>query len=162
MSPFDLTRLLFGDLISLFLYINAAIIIIVIVFVKPRKVTSIYLWIAAFLLLPMIFVLIFYIFFGRDYHRQKLFKNKWVKDANVVKLLREQRKNLVLTSESYVNIPAREHRARAHADQHQQQLRHHGQRGALHQRRRRVLQGLVRGDLQGEALRPYGDVHHPQ
>ena len=102
MSPFDLTRLLFGDLISLFLYINAAIIIVVIVFVKPRRVTSIYLWIAAFLLLPLIFVLIFYIFFGRDYHRQKLFKNKWVKDANVVKLLREQRKNLVLASESYV------------------------------------------------------------
>jgi cardiolipin synthase len=94
--------LLFGPLVSMILYINAAIIIITIVFIKPRPVKSIYLWIAAFLLLPVIFVVVFYIFFGRDYHRQKLFKNKWVKDANVVKLLREQRENLVLTSESYV------------------------------------------------------------
>jgi cardiolipin synthase len=101
MNPFDLTNLIFGGLVGLFLYINAGFIIIIIVFIKPRRVTSIYLWIAAFLLLPLIFVLVFYIFFGRDYHRQKLFKNKGVKDANVVKLLREQRKNLVLTSESY-------------------------------------------------------------
>jgi cardiolipin synthase len=102
MTPFDLTNLLFGPVISLFLYINAALIIIVMVFIKPRPVTSIYLWIAAFLLLPAIFVIVFYIFFGRDYHRQKKFKNKWMKDADVVKLLREQRKNLVLASESYV------------------------------------------------------------
>ena len=102
MTPFDLTNLIFGPLISLFLYINAGLIIIIMVFIKPRRVTSIYLWIAAFLLLPLIFVLIFYILFGRDYHRQKMFKNKWMKDADVVKLLREQRKNLVLTSESYV------------------------------------------------------------
>ena len=102
MIPSDLMDLLFGPLVSMILYINAAIIIITIVFIKPRPVKSIYLWIAAFLLLPVIFVVVFYIFFGRDYHRQKLFKNKWVKDANVVKLLREQRENLVLTSESYV------------------------------------------------------------
>ena len=101
MTPFDLTNLVFGDFISLLLYINAAIIIIIIVFIKPRKVTSIYLWFAAILLLPLIFVMIFYVLFGRDYHRQKLFKNKVATDATVVKLLREQRKNLVLASETY-------------------------------------------------------------
>jgi len=101
MTSLDPTSLIFGGLIGLFLYFNAAFIIIFIVFIKPRRVTSIYLWIAAFLLLPLIFVIIFYIFFGRDYHRQKLFKNKWVKDADVVKLLREQRKNLVLVSDGY-------------------------------------------------------------
>lgn len=98
----DLTNFIFGDLVSMFLYINAALIIIFIVFIKPREVTSIYLWIAAFLFLPVIFVLIFYVFFGRDYRRLKLFRNKAANDANVYNLVREQRKNMVLASESYV------------------------------------------------------------
>jgi len=98
----DLTNFIFGDLVTLFLYINAGLIIIFIVFIKPREVTSIYLWIAAFLFLPVIFVLIFYVFFGRDYHRLKMFKSKAANDANVYKILREQRKNMVLVSESYL------------------------------------------------------------
>lgn len=101
MTPFDLTSFIFGPIISLILYINAAIIIMIMVFIKPRPVTSIYLWTAAFLLLPALFVVIFYFFFGRDYHRQKQFRNKWMNDTNVVKLLREQRKNLVLPAETY-------------------------------------------------------------
>ena len=102
MTPFDVTNLLFGPIVSLILYINAGLIILVMVFIKHRQVTSIYLWSAAFLLLPAVFVLIFYFFFGRDYHRQKLFRSKSANDANVVKLLREQRKSLILASESYV------------------------------------------------------------
>jgi cardiolipin synthase len=103
MALVDLANLVFGDLIRLFLYVNAALIIVTIVFIRPRRVTSIYLWIAAFLVLPLIFVLIFYLFFGRDYRRQKMFKNKGVNDANVVKLLREQRKTLDFTSVTYEN-----------------------------------------------------------
>jgi cardiolipin synthase len=103
MALVDLTNLIFGDLMTLFFYIIAGITIITIVFIKPRRVTSIYLWIAAFLILPVVFVLIFFIFFGRDYRRQKKFKNKRVNDANVVELLRQQRKTLAFTSESYEN-----------------------------------------------------------
>jgi len=103
MTPVDVTNFIFGDLLKIFLWINAGLIIITIVFVKPRRVTSIYIWIAAFLALPLVFVLIFYIFFGRDYRRQKMFRNKGVSDANVLKLLREQRKTLDFTSESYEN-----------------------------------------------------------
>jgi len=103
MALADLMSFFFGDLIGLFLYINAGLIIITIVFLKPRRVTSIYLWIAAFLILPLVFVIVFYIFFGRDYHTQKLFKNKGVRDANVVEFLRQQRKTLGFTAESYEN-----------------------------------------------------------
>ena len=52
MAPLDLTNLVlvmnffFGPLVALFLYLNALLIIITIVFLKPRQVTSIYLWIA--------------------------------------------------------------------------------------------------------------------
>ena len=103
MALVDLTNFIFGDLIRLFLYINAVAVIITIVFIKPKKVTSIYLWIAAFLILPLFFVLIFYVFFGRDYRRRKLFKNKGRSDAQVIELLREQRKTLAFSSETYEN-----------------------------------------------------------
>jgi cardiolipin synthase len=101
MALLDLTNYVLDNLIILFLVINSILILITIIFISPRKVTSIYIWLAAFLILPLIFVLIFYIFFGRDYRRQKMFKSKGVKDAKVVELLRQQRKTLAFTSESY-------------------------------------------------------------
>jgi cardiolipin synthase len=98
----DLTNFIFGDIVSMLLYLNAAYIIIFIVFIKPREVTSIYLWVIAFLFLPVIFVSVFYVFFGRDRHRLNMFKSKVANDANVFKLLSEQRKNMVLASDSYL------------------------------------------------------------
>jgi len=92
---------LFGPWVAIFLYLNAFLIIVTIIFLKPRQVTSIYLWIASFLLLPLAFVIIFYIYFGRDYHHQKVFMTKSTNDLNVYESLRQQRKNLLYTSESY-------------------------------------------------------------
>ncbi len=51
----------------------------------------------------MVFVIIFYIWFGRDYHHQKVFKNKTKNDFNVVETLRQQRKNLQFTPDTYEN-----------------------------------------------------------
>ncbi len=107
MAVLDLSNLilvvnfLFGPIVAVILYLNAAAIIITIIFVKPRQVTSIYLWIASFLLLPMFFVIVFYIWFGRDYHHSKVFKTKGKSDFSVVEILREQRKSLLFSSESY-------------------------------------------------------------
>jgi cardiolipin synthase len=107
MPAYDLTNFtlvlnfLFGPLVAIFLYINALLIIITIIFLKPRQVTSIYLWIASFLLLPMVFVIVFYIYFGRDYRHQKVFRTKSVRDITVVEALRQQRKSLLFSSESY-------------------------------------------------------------
>jgi len=103
MALLDLTTTVWDNLIILFLVINSILILITIIFISPRKVTSIYLWLAAFLILPMVVVLIFYVFFGRDYRRQKMFKNKGVKDAKVVELLRQESKTLAFTSETYEN-----------------------------------------------------------
>ena len=107
MALLDLTTFIlivnffFGPLFALFLYLNAAIIIITIIFLKPRQVTSIYLWIASFLILPGVFVIVFYIYFGRDYRHQQMFRNKSVRDFTVVEGLRKQRKNLLFTPDSY-------------------------------------------------------------
>jgi len=107
MAVLDLSSLilivnfLLGPIVAAVLYLNAAAIIITMIFVKPRQVTSIYLWIASFLLLPMFFVIVFYIWFGRDYHHQKVFKTKGKSDFTVVETLRQQRKSLLFSSESY-------------------------------------------------------------
>lgn len=97
----DFLNFVLGDLLSLFFIINAVLIIITIVFIRPKRVTSIYLWVAAFLLFPLVFVLVFYIFFGRDYRRQKLFKHKGVSDAKVLELLHEQKRMLDFAPETY-------------------------------------------------------------
>lgn len=105
----SVTGLVFGDLLRLFLEINAIIIIITIVFIRPRRVTSIYLWVAAFLILPLIFVLIFYVFFGRDYQRQKLFKTKALSDAKIGEMLRQQRQDLDRTYDTLDSTTLHEH-----------------------------------------------------
>ena len=109
MAVLDLTNFvlvlnfLFGPLVAVFLYLNAMLIIVTIVFLKPRQVTSIYLWSASFLVLPMAFVIIFYIYFGRDYRHQKVFRTKTANDLNVVENLRKQRKNLLFSSDTWAN-----------------------------------------------------------
>lgn len=95
-----LVNFLLGPIFALFLYLNAAAIVITIIFLKPRQVTSIYLWIASFLILPGVFVIVFYIYFGRDYRHQQMFREKSVRDVTVVQGLRKQRKNLLFTPDS--------------------------------------------------------------
>ena len=67
---------LLADLLYLFIIINAIIVIITIVFVQKKRPESVLLWMMAFLVLPVVFVLIFYLFLGRDYSHRKLFRNK--------------------------------------------------------------------------------------
>lgn len=76
-----------GQLLVNFLYIfiiiNAIIVIITIVFVQKKRPESVLVWMMAFILLPVVFVLIFYLFLGRDYSRKKMFRNKASLDRKV-------------------------------------------------------------------------------
>ncbi|MDD1743282.1 MAG: cardiolipin synthase [Methanomassiliicoccales archaeon] len=90
-----------SEFLQLFLYLNAILIVITIVFVRPRRVQSIYLWIAAFLLLPILFVVVFYLFFGRDYRRAKLFKSKGAADKLGTDYLRKVREELFVCSDEH-------------------------------------------------------------
>jgi cardiolipin synthase A/B len=90
-----------SEIFQLFLYLNAILIVITIIFVRPRRVQSIYLWIAAFLLLPILFVLVFYVFFGRDYRRAKLFRSKGAADKLGTDSLRKMRERLFTCSKDH-------------------------------------------------------------
>jgi cardiolipin synthase len=72
-----------ADLLYLFIFINAVLVIITIVFVQRKRPESVLLWMMAFLVLPLIFVLIFYLFLGRDYSHRKMFRNKAAIDMKV-------------------------------------------------------------------------------
>ena len=74
---------LLADLLYLFIIINAIIVIITIIFVQKKRPESVLLWMMAFLVLPVLFVLIFYLFLGRDYSHRKLFRNKASVDRKV-------------------------------------------------------------------------------
>jgi cardiolipin synthase len=74
---------LLGDLIWLIILINSIIVIITIVFVQKKRPEAVLVWIMAFLVLPLLFVLIFYLFLGRDYQKKKLFRNKGATDRAV-------------------------------------------------------------------------------
>ena len=74
---------LLADLLYLFIIINAIIVIITIIFVQKKRPESVLLWMMAFLVLPVVFVLIFYLFLGRDYSHRKLFRNKASVDRKV-------------------------------------------------------------------------------
>jgi cardiolipin synthase A/B len=77
------TGLNLESLIYLFFVINAILVIITIIFIQRKRPESVLLWMMAFLVLPIAFVLIFYIFLGRDYANRKMFRNKAALDMKV-------------------------------------------------------------------------------
>ena len=74
---------LVANILYLFILINAIIVIITVIFVQKKRPESVLLWMLAFLVLPVVFVLIFYLFLGRDYSRKKMFQNKAALDRKV-------------------------------------------------------------------------------
>jgi cardiolipin synthase A/B len=72
-----------SSLIYWFILINAILVIITILFVQKKRPESVLLWMMAFLVLPLVFVLIFYLFMGRDYSHRKMFRNKAAVDTKV-------------------------------------------------------------------------------
>ncbi len=74
---------LVGDLWWFFLLLNALVVIIAIVFVQKKRPESVLLWLLAFMIFPLVFVLIFYILLGRDYRHRRLFRDKGQADREV-------------------------------------------------------------------------------
>ncbi|MEM0449157.1 MAG: cardiolipin synthase [Methanomassiliicoccales archaeon] len=82
---FDLYQVwaLVGDLWWLFLMANAIAVLITIVFVQKKRPESVLLWLLAFIVLPLVFVLIFYILLGRDHRNRRRFREKAQMDREV-------------------------------------------------------------------------------
>jgi cardiolipin synthase len=95
-----------GQIIYLFILINAIIVLFTIIFVQKKRPESVLLWMLAFLVLPLVFVLIFYLFLGRDLSRRKMFKNKGKLDQKVEITLEKLQNRYFVTELSKLPDPA--------------------------------------------------------
>ena len=62
--------------ITIILYLFSVLVILTIIFVQKKRPETVLVWVTACLAFPLIFVLLFYVFLGRDYSRKKMFRNK--------------------------------------------------------------------------------------
>ena len=78
---------IFGLYITIVLYLFSIDVILTIIFVQKKRPETVMVWVIACLAFPLIFVLLFYVFLGRDYKRKKMFGNKAEMDREVGKAL---------------------------------------------------------------------------
>jgi len=76
-----------GDTIWIFLVINGILVIFTVIFVQKKRPEAVLVWIMAFLILPLFFVLLFYVVLGRDHRHRKMFHNKAEVDREVDSIL---------------------------------------------------------------------------
>jgi len=84
-----------GAIIYLFILINAIVVLFTIIFVQKKRPESVLVWLMAFLFLPLVFVLIFYLFLGREYSHRKMFRNKATMDIKVAIALEKLQGNYI-------------------------------------------------------------------
>ncbi len=70
-----------------FTLLNVVIVILTIVFVQKKRPESVLVWVMAFLVLPVIVALFFYLLLGRDYYRKRIFRQKASVDRETLKAL---------------------------------------------------------------------------
>jgi cardiolipin synthase len=85
-----------GRMFNVLLILNAIIVIVTIIFVQKKRPESVLLWMLAFLILPLVFVLVFYLFLGRDYRNQRLFRDKAEVDRDAVATLQRLKGDLFI------------------------------------------------------------------
>ncbi len=83
----DLFWSTFGLYITVILYLFTIDVVLTIVFIQKKPPEAVLVWVIACLAFPLAFVLLFYIFLGRDYKRKKMFGNKAEMDREVGRAL---------------------------------------------------------------------------
>ncbi len=76
-----------GVYITIVLYLLAVLVIWTVIFVQKKRPETILVWVLACLSFPLVFVLLFYAYLGRDYRRKKMFRNKTEADREVASAL---------------------------------------------------------------------------
>jgi cardiolipin synthase A/B len=72
----------YGYLTIVFSFL-AILVIFTIIFVQKKRPLAVLVWALAFIAFPIFFVLLFYVFLGRDYRRKKMFRNRAEVDQEV-------------------------------------------------------------------------------
>jgi ABC-type transport system involved in multi-copper enzyme maturation permease subunit len=139
---------IFGLYITIVLYLFSIDVILTIIFVQKKRPETVMVWVIACLAFPLIFVLLFYVFLGRDYKRKKMFGNKAEMDREVGKALFKTKGTLFASDLSKPGLGQNESLARMLFESGRSYLTND--------------QGHTRGDKGGQALHSYGILHDSQ
>jgi cardiolipin synthase len=83
-----------GVYITIIMYVFSVLVILTIIFVQKKRPETVLVWVISCLAFPLIFVLLFYVFLGRDYRRKKMFGNKAEMDQEVANALFKTKRGL--------------------------------------------------------------------
>jgi cardiolipin synthase len=77
----------FGIYIIIAMYLLSILVIWTVIFVQKKRPETVLVWVLACLAFPLIFVLLFYAYLGRDYRKKKMFRDKTEVDREVAEAL---------------------------------------------------------------------------
>jgi len=69
--------------ISIVLFFLTILVIFTVIFVQKKRPEAVLVWVLACFAFPLVFVLLFYVFLGRDYRRKKMFRNRAEVDREI-------------------------------------------------------------------------------
>ena len=101
-----------GVYITIILYVFSVLVILTIIFVQKKRPETVLVWVIACLAFPLVFVLLFYVFLGRDHNRKKMFRNKAEADRAVADALFKSKVNLFVSDLSKTGLDSNESLAR--------------------------------------------------
>ena len=76
-----------GIYIIIAMYLVAVLVIWTVIFVQKKRPETVMVWVLACLAFPLVFVLLFYAYLGRDYRKKKMFRDKVEADRDVAEAL---------------------------------------------------------------------------
>jgi cardiolipin synthase len=101
-----------GIYVTIIMYLFSILVILTIIFIQKKRPETVLVWVIACLAFPLIFVLLFYVFLGRDYKRKKMFSNKTEMDREVAKALFKTKGSLFASDLSKPGLGSNESLAR--------------------------------------------------
>ncbi len=101
-----------GIYITTILYIFSILVIFTVIFVQKKRPLAVLVWVLACLSFPLVFVLLFYVFLGRDYSRKKMFGSKAEMDREVAIALLKTKESIFVSDLSKPGLGPNESLAR--------------------------------------------------
>jgi cardiolipin synthase len=94
------------------LVLLSILVVCTVIFVQKKRPEAVLVWVFAFLAFPLVFILLFYIFLGRDYRRKKMFRNRAEVDRAVSDTLFKLKESLFVSDLSKPGLGPNESLAR--------------------------------------------------
>jgi cardiolipin synthase len=101
-----------GIYVTIILYLLSIVVIWTVIFVQKKRPEAVLVWVLACLAFPLIFVLLFYAYLGRDYRKKKMFRGKTEADRELAEALLKLREGYFSLDPSKSGIGSNESLAR--------------------------------------------------